>query len=84
MDTGSDKGCWVYEVIFQENCKRSESKGAVVAQRGDWEGLVPPNPKSRKKPSKTNDINLVRYTFRLKNYVRIGFFRVGAATEAHY
>ena len=43
---------------------------AVAAPRGgglDWEGLVPPDPKSQQKLSKENHgINLVGYTSRLK------------------
>ena len=46
--------------------------GSVAAPRGEGlGGLVPPNPKSRQKLSKKNAINLVGYTLRLKNYVKI-------------
>ena len=40
-----------------------------AAPRGG--GLVTPNPKSRQTLSKKNGLNLVGYTFRLKNYVKI-------------
>ena len=63
--------------------------GFLVPSGGSTGGtggaLSPPIPKSRQKLSKKNGIKLVRYTFRLKNYVKIPqislrFFRPGAAT----
>ena len=43
----------------------------MAAPWGGAGGPVPPDPKSRQKLSKKNHMKLIRYTFKLKTYVKI-------------